>query len=85
MERDSVTARLTDIADVLRHIDALEEARAIEDIRNGLSGAINEPVARAIPDPIAVAAKPAKRTVRQRVKTTMPPSSMRLLCQTAFR
>ena len=73
MERDSVTARLTDIADVLRNIGAAEDARAVQGIRDGLSGAANASAARAIPDPIAVAAKPAKRTVRQRVKTTTPP------------
>ena len=39
MERDSVTARLTDIADVLRNIGASEEARAVQGIRDGLSGA----------------------------------------------
>ena len=39
MERDWVTARLTDIADVLRNIGASEEARAIQGIRDGLSGA----------------------------------------------
>ena len=30
MERDSVTARLTDIADILRNIGAPEEARAVQ-------------------------------------------------------
>ena len=77
MERDSVTARLTDIADVLRNIGASEEARAIQGIRDGLSGAISASAARAMPDPnavaVQVAAKPAKRTVKQRVKTTPPP------------
>ena len=77
MERDSVTARLTDIADVLRNIGAAEDARAVQGIRDGLSGAANASAARAIPDTIAVAVqaatKPAKRTVRQRVETTTPP------------
>ena len=74
MERDSVTARLTDIADVLRNIGALEEARAVQGIRDGLSGATSASAARAMPDPnagaVQVATKPAKRTVKQRVKTT---------------
>ena len=77
MERDSVTARLTDIADVLRNIGASEEARAVQGIRDGLSGATSASAARAIPDPnavaVQVATKPAKRTVKQRVKTTTPP------------
>ena len=77
MERDSVTARLTDIADVLRNIGALEEARAVQGIRDGLSGATSASAARAMLDPnaaaVQVATKPAKRTVKQRVKTTTPP------------
>ena len=77
MERDSVTARLTDIADVLRNIGASEEARAIHGIRDGLSGAASASAAYAMPDanPVAaqVATKPAKRTVKQRVKATTPP------------
>ena len=77
MERDSVTARLTDIADVLRNIGASEEARAVQGIRDGLSGATSASTARAIPDPnavaVQVATKPAKRTVKQRVKTPPPP------------
>ena len=68
MERDSVTARLTDIADVLRNIGASEEARAVQGIRDGLSGAISASAARAMPDPnavaVQVATKPAKRTVK---------------------
>ena len=51
MERDSVTARLTDIADVLRNIGASEEARAVQGIRDGLSGATSASAARAMPDP----------------------------------
>ena len=51
MERDSVTARLTDIADVLRNIGASEEARAVQGIRDGLSGAASASAARAMPDP----------------------------------
>ena len=76
MERDSVTARLTDIADVLRNIGASEEARAVQGIRDGLSGATSASAARAMPDPnavaVQVATKPAKRTVRQRVKPPPP-------------
>ena len=77
MERDSVTARLTDIADVLRNIGASEEARAVQGIRDGLSGATSASAALAMPDPkpgaVQVPTKPAKRTTRQRVKTTTPP------------
>ena len=56
MERDSVTARLTDIADILRNIGASEEARAVQGIRDGLSGATGASAASATPDPNPVAA-----------------------------
>ena len=68
MERDSVTARLTDIADILRNIGASEEARAVQGIRDGLSGATGASAASATPEPVAAAVGAGTRSVGSRVR-----------------
>ncbi len=67
LECDSVTARLTDIADVLRNIGAPEEAKTVQSIRDGLSGATGATVARETPEPVTAAIGAGTSSVGSRV------------------